>query len=106
MKRSSDRSKRRRRAGQRRMWDLRSEEHTSELQSRLHLVCRLLLDKKHALSVTHNNYLAYNNRGLFFDRAGRLHEATADYRQDLAIKSDDAEANHSVGQPLTKHARP
>src|SRR2546429_6928537 len=29
--------------GQRRM---RSEEHTSELQSRLHLVCRLLLEKK------------------------------------------------------------
>src|SRR2546429_5156060 len=25
---------------------LRSEEHTSELQSRLHLVCRLLLEKK------------------------------------------------------------
>src|SRR2546429_7137614 len=30
------------RAGQR----ARSEEHTSELQSRLHLVCRLLLEKK------------------------------------------------------------
>src|SRR2546422_2808730 len=27
-----------------RQW--RSEEHTSELQSRLHLVCRLLLEKK------------------------------------------------------------
>src|SRR2546422_9055448 len=27
-----------------RVW--RSEEHTSELQSRLHLVCRLLLEKK------------------------------------------------------------
>src|SRR2546422_5415291 len=29
-------------------WDTvhRSEEHTSELQSRLHLVCRLLLEKK------------------------------------------------------------
>src|SRR2546422_5390637 len=26
--------------------DDRSEEHTSELQSRLHLVCRLLLEKK------------------------------------------------------------
>src|SRR2546429_3620206 len=26
--------------------NLRSEEHTSELQSRLHLVCRLLLEKK------------------------------------------------------------
>src|SRR3712207_8802991 len=28
----------------------RSEEHTSELQSRQYLVCRLLLDKKHTLS--------------------------------------------------------
>src|SRR2546422_11561657 len=27
-------------------WRSRSEEHTSELQSRLHLVCRLLLEKK------------------------------------------------------------
>src|SRR5687768_18443663 len=26
--------------------NVRSEEHTSELQSRLHLVCRLLLEKK------------------------------------------------------------
>src|SRR2546422_2801190 len=29
--------------------DMRSEEHTSELQSRLHLVCRLLLEKKKQL---------------------------------------------------------
>src|SRR2546422_2142798 len=29
-----------------RLIDERSEEHTSELQSRLHLVCRLLLEKK------------------------------------------------------------
>src|SRR5687768_18089150 len=27
----------------------RSEEHTSELQSRLHLVCRLLLEKKNSI---------------------------------------------------------
>src|SRR5947209_14177944 len=34
-------------AGQaRRHGDLRSEEHTSELQSRQYLVCRLLLEKK------------------------------------------------------------
>src|SRR5687768_17656264 len=33
------------RAG-RRALGARSEEHTSELQSRLHLVCRLLLEKK------------------------------------------------------------
>src|SRR2546422_413773 len=29
----------------------RSEEHTSELQSRLHLVCRLLLEKKKNISL-------------------------------------------------------
>src|SRR3989449_5821747 len=34
------------RAGAVRDADQRSEEHTSELQSRLHLVCRLLLEKK------------------------------------------------------------
>src|SRR2546422_4261599 len=28
------------------LYQVRSEEHTSELQSRLHLVCRLLLEKK------------------------------------------------------------
>src|SRR2546429_5281165 len=32
----------------------RSEEHTSELQSRLHLVCRLLLEKKKNTK-THSN---------------------------------------------------
>src|SRR3989449_1169833 len=31
---------------------MRSEEHTSELQSRLHLVCRLLLEKKKKKTAT------------------------------------------------------
>src|SRR2546422_6302784 len=35
----------------------RSEEHTSELQSRLHLVCRLLLEKK-----KHNSLHSRNQR--------------------------------------------
>src|SRR2546422_3402960 len=30
---------------------VRSEEHTSELQSRLHLVCRLLLEKKKTFAI-------------------------------------------------------
>src|SRR5690554_8050967 len=30
--------------------DVRSEEHTSELQSRPHLVCRLLLEKKNKIT--------------------------------------------------------
>src|SRR2546422_3039366 len=33
---------------------IRSEEHTSELQSRLHLVCRLLLEKKKRRTNTTN----------------------------------------------------
>src|SRR2546422_8576333 len=36
----------------------RSEEHTSELQSRLHLVCRLLLEKKKKKTIT---AVQYNN---------------------------------------------
>src|SRR5690625_6082653 len=32
---------------------LRSEEHTSELQSRGHLVCRLLLEKKKSKDIKH-----------------------------------------------------
>src|SRR2546429_3316698 len=34
----------------------RSEEHTSELQSRLHLVCRLLLEKKKEIYTLHVRY--------------------------------------------------
>src|SRR2546422_7111443 len=38
----------------------RSEEHTSELQSRLHLVCRLLLEKKKTFCSDRNRtYLKY-----------------------------------------------
>src|SRR5205809_5727244 len=46
---------------QRNGWQARSEEHTSELQSWLHLVCRLLLEKKKktqtpaVFSEPHNN---------------------------------------------------
>src|SRR5687768_17859985 len=34
----------------------RSEEHTSELQSRLHLVCRLLLEKKKKKTINTTNH--------------------------------------------------
>src|SRR3712207_8560837 len=34
----------------------RSEEHTSELQSRQYLVCRLLLEKKKNKHLNHNHY--------------------------------------------------
>src|SRR3989449_6676000 len=35
----------------------RSEEHTSELQSRLHLVCRLLLEKKKKKNTYNNKHI-------------------------------------------------
>src|SRR3989449_2143549 len=41
----------------------RSEEHTSELQSRLHLVCRLLLEKKKKKQ-SHNEGAAANDTAL------------------------------------------
>src|SRR5687768_17771433 len=36
----------------------RSEEHTSELQSRLHLVCRLLLEKKKTVIQLQHRHIA------------------------------------------------
>src|SRR5580693_9893468 len=40
----------------------RSEEHTSELQSQFHLVCRLLLEKKKKLYYNRNPYKPKNTR--------------------------------------------
>src|SRR5205809_4125828 len=37
----------------------RSEEHTSELQSRLHLVCRLLLEKKNKTTTRQRSQLPF-----------------------------------------------
>src|SRR2546429_1170228 len=41
---------------------MRSEEHTSELQSRLHLVCRLLLEKKKNNKQTHKERVYISSR--------------------------------------------
>src|SRR6266511_673533 len=40
----------------------RSEEHTSELQSRENLVCRLLLEKKKVLLIDLENFTPFNDR--------------------------------------------
>src|SRR5690349_24022682 len=42
-----------------RRWTRRSEEHTSELQSRRDLVCRLLLEKKKKKNKTTNTHTKY-----------------------------------------------
>src|SRR2546429_6805949 len=45
----------------------RSEEHTSELQSRLHLVCRLLLEKK---KITHERKTSQRVKVILETRSG------------------------------------
>src|ERR1035438_10759675 len=41
----------------------RSEEHTSELQSLRHLVCRLLLEKNNQFSASHHDSRPHNRNG-------------------------------------------
>src|SRR2546429_3338814 len=43
----------------------RSEEHTSELQSRLHLVCRLLLEKKKNKQISRNLMISSHDKTLW-----------------------------------------
>src|SRR2546422_2427271 len=52
---------------------VRSEEHTSELQSRLHLVCRLLLEKKKIMS---------NSSCSQLNEISRLHDSASLNRTD------------------------
>src|SRR2546422_8570484 len=56
----------------------RSEEHTSELQSRLHLVCRLLLEKKKKLIQFH---IDDRSNGASLARSDATHD-------DLFIQAD------------------
>src|SRR2546429_1645171 len=51
----------------------RSEEHTSELQSRLHLVCRLLLEKKK--EIPHMEQIRYWYRLLKASRSESQHHS-------------------------------
>src|SRR2546422_3051649 len=53
----------------------RSEEHTSELQSRLHLVCRLLLEKK---KTTDQSKRTENRHGRVLHTRDRLRATTSD----------------------------
>src|SRR2546422_4485430 len=58
----------------------RSEEHTSELQSRLHLVCRLLLEKKKhtlALHATHTPSTCLVFRGRYRGLQASRHTPSA-----------------------------
>src|SRR2546422_4974842 len=53
----------------------RSEEHTSELQSRLHLVCRLLLEKKKKNTLKHSTCIVASLLHTLYDRIPKSHKS-------------------------------
>src|SRR2546429_1774660 len=63
----------------------RSEEHTSELQSRLHLVCRLLLAKKTAIQTSRplRSAIPYLTTNLVPSPTIALPKVTLDYQATL-----------------------
>src|SRR2546429_6124183 len=62
----------------------RSEEHTSELQSRLHLVCRLLLEKKKTNLLTYVGYTPRHNTTCYTTLlvSWRCHSSNSYHPQD------------------------
>ena len=59
----------------------------------------------HALAVTKNNYIAYNNLGFFFERADRTSEAMAYYQKALNINPTYGDAHYNLGNMLFQMGR-
>src|SRR3990167_8691626 len=71
----------------RNVW-LRSEEHTSELQSQSNLVCRLLLEKKFSYLI--------NSNGLWFSATSKCHRRrSCDHPNPLEV------INHLLNRIIT-----
>jgi protein O-mannosyl-transferase len=68
---------------------------------------------KHAIEVTHDNFVAHDNLGVELDRRGLFDEALAEYRETLRIKPGDrhgeanyAQASFAKGERLFESGRP
>ena len=55
---------------------------------------------QHAVEVTSNNYLAYNNLGFYLSGKGRLDEAKENYRKSIAINPLYSDALNNLGFAL------
>ncbi|MBW2019207.1 MAG: tetratricopeptide repeat protein [Deltaproteobacteria bacterium] len=60
---------------------------------------------QHAIHVTDNNYLAYNNLGNALARQGKIDEAIAHYIEALQIRPDYEMAHNNLGVALAKKGR-
>src|SRR4051795_11971248 len=74
---------------------LRSEEHTSELQSHSHLVCRLLLEK-----TKHGAHLAYSGRITQADLTSHTHARPCRLRPSVLVRQRPPHETPSRGLPL------
>jgi len=59
----------------------------------------------HAIEVTQNNYLAYNNLGIAYGSLGRHQDAIETYKQAIRIKPDFVEAHYNLGVAYGKLGR-
>jgi len=55
---------------------------------------------RHAIEVTSNNYLAYNNLGAALRQRGKTAEAMSDFQQAILIRPHYAEAQNNLGEAL------
>ena len=60
---------------------------------------------QHAVNVTRNNYLAYNNLGYFLDHHGKNNEALENYQESLKINPNYEDALNNMGYALAGKGR-
>lgn len=60
---------------------------------------------QHAIQVTPNNYLAYNNLGVALRQRGQTAEAMTDFQEAIKIRPHYAEAQNNLGEALLVEGR-
>jgi tetratricopeptide (TPR) repeat protein len=60
---------------------------------------------RHAIQITSDNYIAYNNLGVALRQRGETAEALADFQVAVRIRPHDAEAQNNLGEALLAEGR-
>jgi len=60
---------------------------------------------RHAVQVTKNNYLAYNNLGFFLSSQGKIDEAMENYRKSIEIEPNYEDAQNNLGYALASQKK-